>query len=245
MIQRFLTGMPNRFETAKGDPRFAAVVGRRRRADGARARHRPDAADRGRPQAPLSPSPAILSACRPAQTRKSQPTAGIGLRRPADRALRRRSRAPGRGLESPPRARTARTAPRPRGRPAARRRCSARRASAPPSRCSRRVLRSGKPHEEIVETSGRLYHVRRLPVGRGKETTHVLSWFEDITERRAARDAAHRARPAGLPRPARLGRGARDLEPARRHRRLRRGARLARGQERPRASGARRASSAT
>jgi signal transduction histidine kinase len=48
----------------------------------------------------------------------------------------------------------------------------------------RRVLRSGKPHDEIVETSGRLYHVRRLPVRRGSETTHVLSWFEDITDRR-------------------------------------------------------------
>jgi two-component system NtrC family sensor kinase len=48
----------------------------------------------------------------------------------------------------------------------------------------RRVLRTGKPHEEIAETSGRVYHVRRLPVGRGSQTTHVLSWFEDITERR-------------------------------------------------------------
>jgi signal transduction histidine kinase len=48
----------------------------------------------------------------------------------------------------------------------------------------RRVLRTGKPHEEIVETSGGLYHVRRLPVRRGSETTHVLSWFEDITARR-------------------------------------------------------------
>jgi calcineurin-like phosphoesterase len=26
VILRFLTGMPNRFETAKGDPRFAAAV---------------------------------------------------------------------------------------------------------------------------------------------------------------------------------------------------------------------------
>ena len=26
IVQRFLTGMPGRFETAKGDPRFAAVV---------------------------------------------------------------------------------------------------------------------------------------------------------------------------------------------------------------------------
>jgi two-component system NtrC family sensor kinase len=49
----------------------------------------------------------------------------------------------------------------------------------------RRLLRGGKPHEEIVETpSGSLYHVRRLPVRRGNETTHVLSWFEDITKRR-------------------------------------------------------------
>jgi signal transduction histidine kinase len=48
----------------------------------------------------------------------------------------------------------------------------------------RRVLRSGKPHEDIVETPGGLYHVRRLPVRRGSRTTHVLSWFEDITARR-------------------------------------------------------------
>jgi signal transduction histidine kinase len=48
----------------------------------------------------------------------------------------------------------------------------------------RRVLRTGKPHEDVVETSGSLYHVRRLPVGRGKQATHVLSWFEDISARR-------------------------------------------------------------
>jgi signal transduction histidine kinase len=48
----------------------------------------------------------------------------------------------------------------------------------------RRVFRTGKPFEEIVETSGRLYHVRRLPVGRGRQPGHVLSWFDDITERR-------------------------------------------------------------
>lgn len=48
----------------------------------------------------------------------------------------------------------------------------------------RRVLRTGKPHEEVVETSGRIYHVRRLPVRPGRETTHVLSLFEDITARR-------------------------------------------------------------
>jgi signal transduction histidine kinase len=48
----------------------------------------------------------------------------------------------------------------------------------------RDVFDSGRPHEEIVETD-RLYHVRRLPVRRGRRVTHVLSWFEDITERRA------------------------------------------------------------
>jgi signal transduction histidine kinase len=48
----------------------------------------------------------------------------------------------------------------------------------------RRVFRTGKAYEEVVETSGSLYHVRRLPVGRGSATTHVLSWFEDITARR-------------------------------------------------------------
>jgi calcineurin-like phosphoesterase len=26
IVQRFVTGMPSRFDTAKGDPRFAAVV---------------------------------------------------------------------------------------------------------------------------------------------------------------------------------------------------------------------------
>jgi len=48
----------------------------------------------------------------------------------------------------------------------------------------RRVLRTGRPHEEIVETSGSLYQVRRLPVSRGRETSHVISLFEDITARR-------------------------------------------------------------
>jgi signal transduction histidine kinase len=48
----------------------------------------------------------------------------------------------------------------------------------------REVLRTGQPHEETVETD-RLYHVRRLPVRQGRRVTHVLSWFEDITERRA------------------------------------------------------------
>ena len=47
----------------------------------------------------------------------------------------------------------------------------------------REIFKTGKPHEEIVETA-RVYHVRRLPVRRGRKVTHVLSWFEDITERR-------------------------------------------------------------
>ena len=47
------------------------------------------------------------------------------------------------------------------------------------------VLRTGKPQEEFVESGQVLYHVRRLPVRRGRKVTHVLSWFEDITERRA------------------------------------------------------------
>ena len=48
----------------------------------------------------------------------------------------------------------------------------------------REVLRTGRPHEEIVETKGGLFHVRRLPVRRGREVTHVVSWFDDITARR-------------------------------------------------------------
>ena len=48
------------------------------------------------------------------------------------------------------------------------------------------VFRTGQPHEEVTEARGRLYHVRRLPVTRdGGEVTHVLSWFEDVTDRRA------------------------------------------------------------
>jgi signal transduction histidine kinase len=46
------------------------------------------------------------------------------------------------------------------------------------------VFRTGQPHEEVVETSGGLFHVRRLPVRRGHDVTHVVSWFEDIKARR-------------------------------------------------------------
>jgi signal transduction histidine kinase len=48
----------------------------------------------------------------------------------------------------------------------------------------REVFRTSLPHEEVVETSGGLFHVRRLPVRRGREVTHVVSWFEDIRARR-------------------------------------------------------------
>ena len=47
------------------------------------------------------------------------------------------------------------------------------------------VFRTGQPQEESTEAHGRLFHVRRLPVRRGGKVTHVLSWFEDQTDRRA------------------------------------------------------------
>lgn len=47
------------------------------------------------------------------------------------------------------------------------------------------VFRTGQPQEESTEAHGRLFHVRRLPVRRGGKVTHVLSWFEDLTDQRA------------------------------------------------------------
>jgi len=48
------------------------------------------------------------------------------------------------------------------------------------------VLRSGTPRESTLESrGGRLFHVRRLPVFDGARVSHVLSTFEDVTERRA------------------------------------------------------------
>jgi len=48
------------------------------------------------------------------------------------------------------------------------------------------VLRTGHPHESTMESrGGRLVHVRRLPVFDGAVVSHVLSTFEDITDRRA------------------------------------------------------------
>jgi signal transduction histidine kinase len=49
----------------------------------------------------------------------------------------------------------------------------------------RAVIATGRGSEDTVETARGLFHVRRLPVRRGREVTHVLSWFEDITARRA------------------------------------------------------------
>jgi PAS domain S-box-containing protein len=51
----------------------------------------------------------------------------------------------------------------------------------------RKVLDQGTAHEQFTENQDgtRLLHVRRLPVRQRGKVTHVLSWFEDITERRA------------------------------------------------------------
>jgi PAS domain S-box-containing protein len=51
----------------------------------------------------------------------------------------------------------------------------------------RSALEQGVPYEQFTETRDgtRLFHVRRLPVRQHGQVTHVLSWFEDITERRA------------------------------------------------------------
>jgi PAS domain S-box-containing protein len=48
------------------------------------------------------------------------------------------------------------------------------------------VFATGVPHEETTETHGsRLFHIRRLPVQEGRQVSHVLSWFDDITDRRS------------------------------------------------------------
>jgi signal transduction histidine kinase len=51
----------------------------------------------------------------------------------------------------------------------------------------RRVFDTGEPHEETTEPTGqaRQFRILRLPVRSGRRVSHVLSWFEDITERRA------------------------------------------------------------
>jgi PAS domain S-box-containing protein len=51
----------------------------------------------------------------------------------------------------------------------------------------RRVFETGEADEGTTESRDgtRLLHIRRLPVFRGRDVTHVVSWFEDITDRRA------------------------------------------------------------
>lgn len=51
----------------------------------------------------------------------------------------------------------------------------------------RAVFESGEPHEESVESQdgSRLFRVHRFPVFQRREVTHVVSWFEDVTEQRA------------------------------------------------------------
>ena len=49
------------------------------------------------------------------------------------------------------------------------------------------VFRNGVMHEDTTETlrGRRLYRVRRIPVKQSGRVTHVLSWFEDVTEQRS------------------------------------------------------------
>jgi two-component system, NtrC family, sensor kinase len=48
-----------------------------------------------------------------------------------------------------------------------------------------RIFETGVGHEDTAESHGGLYQVRRLPVRQGRKVTHVVCWFEDVTERRA------------------------------------------------------------
>ncbi len=51
----------------------------------------------------------------------------------------------------------------------------------------KRVFAGGEPIEETTEPQGqtRQFRIRRFPIRVGRRITHVLSWFEDITEQRA------------------------------------------------------------
>ena len=228
----------------QGRPALRRGRGGRRRADGTGPRRSTGCCWARTTSSGSKPGYTLGVPARPAK-RAARRSAGIRLRRPADRALRRGPRAQGGGLEPPARAGPARPAPR--AAPSAGRcgRCSARRASPPPSRCcgacsaaASRTRRSSRPRAASTTCGGSRSE-------RGKRDDPRALVVRGHHRAAPARDAADRAGPAGLPRPARLGRRARDLEPARGHRRLRRGARLARGQGRARRSGARRASSAT
>ncbi len=49
----------------------------------------------------------------------------------------------------------------------------------------KRVFETREPQEETIESeNARLYHLRRIPVVRRGTATHVLSWFEDITDQK-------------------------------------------------------------
>jgi signal transduction histidine kinase len=49
------------------------------------------------------------------------------------------------------------------------------------------VFATGEPHEETIESreGARVFHVRRIPVFIGRKVSHVISWFDDLTDRRA------------------------------------------------------------
>jgi two-component system, NtrC family, sensor kinase len=51
----------------------------------------------------------------------------------------------------------------------------------------KQVFRTGEMHEDTkaAQEGRRLYLVRRLPLKQAGQVTHVLSWFEDVTEQRA------------------------------------------------------------
>ncbi|MCU0241424.1 MAG: ATP-binding protein [Vicinamibacteria bacterium] len=52
----------------------------------------------------------------------------------------------------------------------------------------RRVFETGEVFEETTEVAvvqARQFRIRRVPIKSGRVVTHVISWFEDITEQRA------------------------------------------------------------
>ena len=53
------------------------------------------------------------------------------------------------------------------------------------------VFDAGIGSEEIIESDrgARVFHVRRLPIRCGHDVTHVLSWLEEVTDRRRAEEA--------------------------------------------------------
>ena len=190
--------MPSRFETAKGDPRFAAAVVDVDEQTGPGPGHRPDAPDgRGHPRAL---SPAILSACRYAPGASPGPSASgpsstpcpIGLY-VVDRDLvvvawnrgreqgpigRPRSRAVGRPLQAVLGA-------------------AGFRATEP---ALREVFRTGRPHEETSRRrpgSSTCGGCRCARAGRSPTSSPGSRTSPSAP---GPRDAPHRLRPARLPR---------------------------------------------